>query len=85
MTHSIMMMIVDSRYSGNPQPPKINDARMPHIVNVWTHPTAIIQIEQMIGGFMVATDEDCWHWSNGRSIKVIQKIAHMPIFRGTSH
>ena len=72
---------VDARQSSNSEGAKSQDIGSTHVVDVWCHPSAIVQFVEVIAGFMISSNE---YGKVGRflgTIVVLVKISHLTILR----
>lgn len=73
-----VVTLEDSAYSSYPNTVYIDDAGITKVVNIWSHPTAVWELLQVIGGLMVAANEYGQHWCYQLATVVSLKINGLP-------
>jgi hypothetical protein len=76
---AVVVTFPDSRKSRNAEGAKSEDVGSTQIVNVWSNPATVIELEQMITGLMISTNEDGQVRSFSRPAVVFMKVGHCAI------
>jgi hypothetical protein len=84
-THFVMIWFVNSRQSTDSVSAKVDHACSSHVPHIGSDPSAMKQFEHVIGGFVIATDENGWYWCGGFSTIIAKEGVHLTISHGASH
>lgn len=73
----VVVTLPDARHPRDSERSKADDVGCTHEVDVGGHPTAVIELGEVIARLMVATDEQCQIGSNTATTVVLMKIADL--------
>ncbi len=76
---AVVVAFPDSRQAGNSEWPEANDIGSTEVVDIWRNPAAVVELEKVIAGFVVAPNEDCQIRCCSRPAVVFMKVRHSPI------
>jgi hypothetical protein len=59
----IVVVVVDPRYPGYPQPSELDHPRVAKVEDVGCHPTSITKFSEMVGCLVITSYKQCQYWS----------------------
>ena len=81
----IVVTLVDTRESSDPDTVHLDDSRIAEIENVGRHPATIGQLLEVVAGLVVAADEDCEDRGDGLPAVILVERAHGLVLVRHSH
>lgn len=56
---AIIGIFEDARQTCNTERSVTNDVRGPQVIDIWSQPTAVVQLKEIVRSFMIAADNQC--------------------------
>jgi len=79
---AVVVALPDARKRGDSKRPKSENISCTHVVNVGSDPTTVVQLEQVVAGFVIASNEDGQERSLSCAAVIFMIVGHLTIFWG---
>lgn len=82
---TVIVAFPDAAHRCNPEGAEPQHIRRSHVVDVGSDPAAVVEFEEVVAGFMVASDEDGEVGCHALAGVVFVEVAHLAILRWHAH